>query len=452
MGEGWTPAPFGGKDPEIPNHAFMKLAEGWAEKMPTWTRFRDWLEAMMEDGVSPNIGSFLGGGTLRSYVRGMAMGPSSPGELAEMRRIMAEAMEDGAFGVSHALIYPPSAYIDTDELVEVCQVISDYHGVYITHIRSEADEILPALAEAFEIGQRANLPVHIYHLKASGTPNWHKLPEVIRRITQARADGLDVTVDMYPYTGAGTGLSSILPPWAAADGKFFDNLRDPEMRAKIKAEALNPSGGWEAMCALCGGPEGVMPVGFQKPENQQYVSKRLSEIAEMRGQDWVDAAFDLFLSEEERISTIYFVMNEDNVKLKLQQPWLMIGTDAGGLDPAWAKPISPYHPRAYGSYPRILGKYVREEKVITVEDAVRKMSSAVADRLSLRDRGLLRQGLLADVVIFDPETIGDRATFEDPHQLSVGVRDVWVNGGRVLENGEHTGAKPGRIVDGPGRK
>jgi len=275
--------------------------------------------------------------------------------------------------------------------------------------------------------------------------------EAIDLINQARAGGLDVTADMYPYTGAGTGLTSVLPPWADVDNKLYENLRDPAMRAKIRAEALNPSGDWEAMVGLCG-PEGVMPVGFYKPENQPYIGKRLAEIASMRGQDWVDAAMDLLASEGQRIGTIYFMMDEDNVRLQLQQPWLMIGTDAGGLDPMWAKPLGPYHPRAYGSYPRILGKYVREEKVITLEEAVRKMSAAVASRLGIRERGLLREGFFADIVVFDPETVLDRATFDDPHQLSVGVRDVWVNGARVLDNGVHTGAKPGRVIEGPGRR
>ena len=453
MGEGWTPGPINDKIDlsTIQSNPYAKLIPDWVEQMPTWTRFRDWLTALAERGVSPNIGSFLGGGTLRQMAMGMEMGEPDADQLDVMRRVMAEAMEDGAMGVSCALIYPPSAYSSTNELVEVCKVVSQYKGVYITHIRSEADGLLEGLEEALEIGWRANLPVQIYHLKAAGKRNWAKMTQVIETINAARAAGQDVTADMYTYPAAGTGLSSILPPWAAAGGKFYDNLRDPAMRAQIRAEALNPAGDWEAMADLCG-PEGVMPIGFTKPENQQYVGKRLSEIATMRDQVWVDAAFDLFLSEGQRISTIYFMMTDDNLRLQLQQPWIMIGTDAGGLDPAWAKPLGPYHPRAYGTYTRVLGRFARDEGVIPLEDAVRKMSAAVAQRLHIRDRGLLRTGMLADVVIFDPVTVGDRATFADPHQLSVGVQDVWVNGVRVLENGAHTGATPGRIVDGPGRK
>jgi N-acyl-D-aspartate/D-glutamate deacylase len=425
--------------------------EEWAERRQRWTRFGDWLETMAERGVSPNIGSYLGGGTLRLYGRGMDAGPSGPEEMETMRRVTREAMEDGAFGVSYALIYPPDAYVDTDEIVEVCKVVAEYGGSYITHMRSEADRFLEALEETIEIGRRSGAAVEIYHLKASGKANWEKMPKAIERINAARAEGLDVTVDMYPYVAGGTGLASVLPPSVAEGGKFFDRLRDPVTRAQIREQVLHPSGDWEALGTLAG-PEGIMPVEFRQPENQQYLGKSLAKIAEMRGQDWIDAAIDLMLSEESIIGTVYFMMSEKNVALQLQQPWIKISTDAGGVDPAWAKAHGPTHPRAYGTYPRVLGKYVREEKVLTLEDAVRKMSSSVAHRLGLRDRGLLQPGCYADVVIFDPETIGDRATFEDSHQLSVGIRDVWVNGQRVINNSEHTGATPGQIVRGPGAR
>lgn len=450
MGEGWTPAPYGGKIEDPLDHSlFTQHLPQWRERIMGWTAFRHWLNAMIEHGVSPNIGSFLGGGTLRQYAKGMAMGRATTRELQTMRRVMANAMADGAFGVSYALIYPPDTFVDTDELVEVCKVVAAHHGIYITHMRSEADGLLEGVEETLEIGRRANVAIEVYHLKAAGQRNWHKMQRVIEMVNQARAAGIDISCDMYPYTGAGTGLASVLPPWAQADNRFLQNLRDPEMRAKIKAEALQPSGGWEAMVDLCS-VDGVMPIGFQKPENQPYVGKRLSEIAAMRGQDWVDATFDLCLSEEGWISTIYFMMDESNVRMQLQQPWIKISTDAGGYDPVWGKALGPIHPRGYGTYPRVLGTYVRDEGVITLEDAVRKMSSAVADRLRIRDRGLLRPGFLADVVIFDPATISDRATFAEPHQLSVGVRDVWVNGVQVIEQSTHTGATPGRIVNGPG--
>jgi N-acyl-D-amino-acid deacylase len=450
MGEAWTPAPFGGliQDP-LANALFVQQQPGWAERMREWRRFGDWLRAMAEHGVSPNIGSFLGGGTLRQYACGMRMGQATPEELATMRRVMAEAMEDGAFGVSYALIYPPDSFVDTDELVEVCRVVAAHHGVYITHVRSEADRLVESIGEAITIGRRAQLPVEIYHLKAAGRPFWGSMPAAIQAIEAARAEGLDVTADMYPYAASGTGLTSILPPWADADGMLYQNLADPEMRAKIRAEVLTPSGDWEPMGHNTT-PAGIMPIGFHRPENQQYVGRRLSEIAEMRGQHWADAAIDLLVSEGQRINTIYFSMDEANVRMQLSLPWIKISTDAGGHDPAWAVAHGPIHPRAYGTYTRVLGKYVREERVLTLEDAIRKMSWAVADRLGMRDRGLLQAGCMADIVIFDPETVADRATFEAPHQLSVGVRDVWVNGARVLAGGAHTGATPGRVVGGPG--
>jgi N-acyl-D-amino-acid deacylase len=448
MGEGWTPAPNGGRIAD-PFAGYVgrdreKLSD-WIELAKNWSRFGDWLNALAERGVSPNIGSFLGGGTLREYAKGMEMGAPTPEELATMRRVMAEAMEDGAFGVSYALIYPPDTYTSTDELVEVARVAARYGGIYITHMRSEGDELLTALDEAIEIGQRAGLPVEIYHLKASGRQNWHLMAPAIERIEAARAAGVDVTADMYPYAASGTGLDSVLPPWVAEGGTYFETLADPVIQQRIRAETLSPSGDWEAMGNNVG-PEGIMPVGFLQPENRQYAGRRLTEIAEMRGQNWLDSVIDLLLSERQRIFTIYFSMDETNVALGLQQPWVKISTDAGGLDPAWAREQGPTHPRAYGTYPRVLAKYVREEKLLTLEDAIRKMSGSVAARLGLRERGLLHPGYFADVVVFDPATITDRATFEDSHQLSTGIRDVWVNGTRVVRDGMHTGATPGKVV------
>jgi N-acyl-D-amino-acid deacylase len=448
MGEGWTPAPVGGhiKDTfQDLSHKYRALISEWIEPAKGWTRFHNWLDALVERGVSPNIGSFLGGGTLREYAKGQQMGAPTPEELETMRRVMAEAMEDGALGVSYALIYPPDTYTSTDELVEVAKVASRYGGIYVTHMRSEGDQLLEAIDEAVEIGRRASLPVEIYHLKATGKHNWHKMSAALARIQAARDAGVDVTADMYPYTGSGTGLDSVLPPWLSEGGKFYERLADPSVQERVRAEVLAPSGDWEALAHGLG-PEGVMPVGFEQPENLQYAGKRLSEISVMRGQDWLDSVITLLLSERQRIFTIYFGIDAANLALTLQQPWLKISTDAGGVDPAWAKDLGPTHPRGYGTYPRVLAKYVREEKLLTLEDAIRKMSGAVAARLGLYDRGLLRPGYYADVVIFDPETVGDRATFEDPHQFSAGIRDVWVNGVRVIKAGQHTGATPGRVV------
>ncbi len=445
MGEGWTPAPVAGHVTDPFADRSSNPPSDWADRARGWTKFGDWLRAMESSGVSPNVGSFLGGGTLREIGKGMAMGNATPDELDAMRRVMDEAMADGAFGVSYALIYPPDAYADTDEVAAICEIVARHRGVYITHVRSEADWLEEGIAEAIEIGRRTGVAVEIYHLKASGKQNWGKMPGVIAAIDAARAEGIDITADMYPYPASGTGLAAILPPWASADGKLFDNLNDPEMRAKIRAEVLEPSGMWETFAAQAN-PEGTMPIGMRLPEHQEFVGKRLTEIAAARGQVWIDAALDLLAAERQLIATIYFNMTEDNLELQLRQPWIKISTDAGGFDPVWAEERGPIHPRGYGTYPRVLGKYVREEGVIGLEDAVRKMSSSVASRLDLRGRGELRPGAFADVVIFDPETVGDRATFEQPHQLSVGIRDVWVNGGRVLKDGTHTGATPGRFV------
>ncbi len=450
MGEGWTPAPFGGRIKD----AFLDLPQkqralikDWIERSQSWTRFGDWLRALVERGVSPNIGSFLGGGTLREYARGLEMGAPTADELETMRRVMAEAMEDGAFGVSYALIYPPDTYTSTGELIEVAKVVSKYGGIYVTHMRSESERLFEAIDEAIEIGRQAHLPVEIYHLKASGRQNWRKMTGAIARIQAARDMGVDVTADMYPYAGSGTGLDSVLPPWIAEGGKYFERLADPAVQARIRAEILAPAGEWEAL-AHDAGADGVMPIGFEQPENLQYTGKRLSEIAAMRGQHWLETVIDLLLSEQHRIFTIYFLIDEANVALGLQQPWVKIATDAGGVDPAWAKALGPTHPRAYGTYPRVLAKYVREQKLLTLEDAIRKMSGAVAARLGLRQRGLLSPGYYADVVLFDAKTVTDHATFEDTHQLSTGIREVWVNGTRVIRNGQHTGAMLGRVVRG----
>jgi len=448
MGEGWTPAPFGGRieDPflDLSQQGRILIGE-WAERAKSWKHLNDWLDAMVERGTSPNIGTFLGGGTLREYVKGRDMGAPTPGEMETMRRVMAEAMEDGAFGVSYALIYPPDTYTSTEELIEVAKVASRYGGIYVTHLRSEGERLLEAIDEAVEIGRQAQLPVEIYHLKAMGKHNWHKMPQAIERIQQARDSGVDITADMYPYAASGTGLDSVLPPWIAEGGRYFERLADPDVQRRVRQEVLAPSGTWEAM-AHGAGPEGVMPVGLEKPENLQYAGKRLSEIAAMRDQHWLDTVIDLLLSEQQRVFTIYFVMDEANVMLGLQQPWVKLSTDAGGVDPTWAKSLGPTHPREYGTYPRMLAKYVREDKALTLEDAVRKMSGAVAARLGLYDRGLLRPGCFADIVLFDPETVQDRATFDDAHQLSTGIRDVWVNGTRVIRMGQHTGATPGRVL------
>lgn len=411
--------------------------------------FNAWLEAMGSRGITPNVGSFVGATTIRVYGKGEAMGAANAEELQAMRDAVRWSMEEGAFGLASALIYPPGNFASTEELIEISRVMAPYGGVYITHMRSEADHVLEAMDEAIRIGREAGVPVEIYHLKAAGTRNHWKGPAMIAKIDSARAAGMDVQANMYPYTAGGTGLSACMPPWASADGELYDNLRDPHMRARIRAEVVSEGEKeWEDLCTLST-PEGVLLLGLREPENEQWIGMRLAEVAEARGDEhWVDAAMDLLVSEEQRIGTIFFMMSEENVALKMQQPWIKFGTDASGMDPDSVRGLT--HPRAYGTFPRILGKYVREDSVLPLEEAVRKMTSAVATRLSIQDRGLLREGMYADVVIFDPATVRDRATYEEPHQLSVGVHHVIINGVPAVRGGRHTNAKPGRIVRGPG--
>ncbi len=458
MGEAWTPSPFGGRiATPIPAGARSRIGvsfDAWLEEAREWSRFGDWLTKLEEIGVSVNFGSYIGGSTVREYGRGHDMGPSSPEEIETMREVVAQSMEDGSFGLATALIYPPGAYADTDELVALCEVVADYRGVHITHVRSEEARLVPALEEAIEIARRSGVSTEIYHLKAAGKSNWEKMAPAIETIERARAEGIDISADMYPYDAGGTGMLTMLPPWAEEGGKVFERLRYPAERAKI-AEAVRSATDLESVdwanFGNVAGPENVLIAGPSHPDNRKYAGRWLSDIAAERGTDWVDAVIDILATEGHNVSAIYRMMSEENLVTQLQQPWMKVSTDAAGLDPEVAKLQGFSHPRAYGTYTRVLGHFVRDLKALPLEDAVRKMSGAVAARLGLFDRGVLRPGQLADVVIFDPETVADVATYLDPHHLSVGVRDVWVNGGRVLRDGAHTGEKPGRRVDGPGR-
>jgi N-acyl-D-amino-acid deacylase len=440
LGEGSTPAPL--NPANLPPTA-TDLQRRFAQPHG----FDAWLSAMQAHGISQNVGSFVGAGTIRQYGMAERMGTASGVTLDSMRAAVRRAMEDGAFGLASALIYPPNTYASTEELVEEAKAMSPFGGVYITHMRSEADHLLEAVDEVIRISRDGGVPGEIYHLKAAGTRNWGKEAPMIAKIDSARAAGIDVQADMYPYTAGATGLTSCLPPSFSAEGKLYDNLASADIRGKIHQEVAHPTSDWENLCELAT-PEGVLITNLRRPENQAYIGKRLSEIARMKNEDYLDAAMDLILSEHNRVETTYFLMSEDNVKLQLRQPWMKFGTDAGGPDPDSVRAL--VHPRTFGNYPRILGLYVRDEKVIPLEDAIRKMTSAVATRLSIPDRGLLKPGMYADVVVFDPATIADRATYEQPKQLSVGVRDVWVNGVQVLRNGKHTGATPGRALRGPG--
>ena len=409
--------------------------------------FAKWLEYMVGRGASQNVGSFLGDGTVRVYAKGEEAGPLTAAERDTMKAMVARAMEDGAFGIASALIYPPNTYASTEELVEAARAMAPYGGVYITHMRSEGDKFLEAIDEALRIGREGGVPVEIYHLKASGPRNWPKMPLAIAKIDSARTAGQDVQANMYLYPAGGNSFASCIPPKYAAGGKLLDNLRNPALRATMVAEMHAMDAGYENLCEIAT-PANVMVTGFRKPELKRFEGKRLSEIAAALGKDWAEVIIDLNVEEELGLGEILFLMSEENMKLQLQQPWIKFGTDAGSQDPATARGMT--HPRTYGNFPRIFAKYVREERVLPLEDAVRKASSAVATRLNLTDRGVLKVGLKADVIVFDPATIQDHATFEQPHQLSTGVRDVFVNGVAVVRGGVHTGAKPGVVVRGPG--
>jgi len=409
--------------------------------------FSKWLEYMVGRGAAQNVGSFLGDGTVRVYAKGEEAGPLTSAERDTMRAMVVRGMRDGAFGIASALIYPPNTYASTEELVEAAKAMAPYGGVYITHMRSEGDKFLEAIDEALRIGREGSVPVEIFHLKASGPRNWPKMPVAIAKIDSARAAGQDVQANMYLYPAGGNSFASCIPPKYAAGGRLMENLKNPALRATMVAEMHATDAGYENLCEIAT-PANVMVMGFRKEANKQFEGKRLSEIAAASGKDWAEVIIDLNVDEELRLGEILFLMSEENIRLQLRQPWMKFGTDAGSQDPATARGLT--HPRAYGNFPRLFARYVREQQVIPLEDAVRKASSAVATRLSITDRGVLKAGLKADVIVFDPATITDHATFERPHQLSTGVRDVFVNGVPVLRNGQHTGAKPGVVVRGPG--
>jgi len=418
-----------------------------------WTTLAEYLTYLEKRGVSQNFASFIGAPTVREYVIGLEDKPPTPEQLDKMRELVRQEMEAGALGVTTALIYPPATFARTDELIELSKVAAKYKGKYIAHIRSEANQLTEAVEETIRISREAGLPAEIYHLKASGQENWPKLDRVIAMIEEARRQGLKITADMYTYTAGATGLNSCMPPWVYDGGAeaAYKRLQDPETRKKI-AEAMRiPSNDWENLYKLAGSPDRILLVGFKSDALKPLTGKTLAEVARMRGQDPIETVMDLVVEDRSRIGTVYFMMDEQNVEKQIRQPWVSFGSDAASMAPEGVFLKSSTHPRAYGNFARLLGKYVREEKVISLAEAVRRLSGLPATNLGLDHRGFLKQGMFADVVVFDPQTIADRATFEQPHQYSVGVKHVFVNGVQVLKDGEHTGSKPGRALWGPGK-
>jgi dihydroorotase/N-acyl-D-amino-acid deacylase len=417
-----------------------------------WTDFDGYFRRLAKKGSAINFAHLVGAAQVReSVLKGENRRPDA-GELEAMRRHVARAMEQGAFGLSSSLIYPPGAFADTAELVELARVAARYGGIYATHIRNEADRLIEALGEAAEIGAQARIPVEVWHLKAAGQPNWGRMADALRAIEEARARGIDMTADIYPYPASATGLSASLPPTAAEGGvgALVARLKDPAGRARIRRQIEEPSEVYENLFQNSGRADRILIAGVHTEANKKYQGKRLSEVAVLRGVDPIEAMFDLLVEEKGVVDAVYFEMSEDDVRMAMATAWVSFNCDAAGVRPDGILGETMTHPRAYGSFPRILGRYVREEKLIRLEDAVRKMTSLPAQRLGLRDRGLLRAGLAADVTIFDPAKVIDRATFEAPHQFSEGVAYVFVNGQPVIDGGRPTDRLPGRALRGPG--
>jgi N-acyl-D-amino-acid deacylase len=419
-----------------------------------WTTLAEYLDYLAKRGISCNVASFIGATTVRVHEIGYADRPPTAEELTRMKNLVRAAMQDGALGVGSSLIYAPAFYAKTDELIELCKVAAEYNGMYISHIRSEGTRLYEAADELIRISREAKIPAEFYHLKAAGKPNWDKLDGLLQKIETGRASGLHITADMYTYIAAGTGLDATMPPWVQEGGlkEWIKRLKDPATRQKVKEEMSQPTDKWENFFIAAGSPDKILLVGFKNEKLKPLTGKTLAEIAKMRGTSPQETAMDLVIEDNNRVDTIYFLMSEDNVRKQIKEPWVSFGSDEASLAPEGPFLKANPHPRAYGNVARLLGKYVRDEKLIPLEQAVRQLSSLPAENLKLRDRGTLKEGYFADIVIFDPAKIEDHSTFEKPHQYSTGVRDVFVNGVQVLRDGEHTGAKPGQVVRGPGWK
>jgi len=419
----------------------------------TWTTLGQYLDHLVQRGVSTNVASFVSAATVRAHEIGYDNRPPTAEELDRMRGLVRTAMDEGAMGLTTALIYIPGVFASTGELVELAKVASQSGGMYVSHMRSEGNRLLEAIDETLTIAREANIRAEIYHLKASGESNWPKMAVAIEKIEAARKQGLDVTADMYTYTAGSTGLDAAMPPWVQEGGykAWAQRLRDPKVRARVRKEMTTPQDVWENIMLAAGG-DGTLLVGFKNEALRQYAGKTLAEVARLRGTSLQDTAMDLVVEDGSRVQVVYFLMSEENVRRQIALPWVSFGSDAASMAPEGVFVKTSTHPRAYGNFARLLGKYVRDEHVVTLQEAIRKLTSLPAATLRVKERGRLAPGYFADVVAFDPRTIADRATYEKPHQHATGVRHVWVNGVQVLKDGEHTGQKPGRVVRGPGWK
>jgi N-acyl-D-aspartate/D-glutamate deacylase len=419
----------------------------------TWTKLSEGLDALAKHGVSCNVASFVGAATIRENVLGFANRAPNAAELGQMQKLVEQAMQEGALGVASALIYAPGAYAKTDELTALAEAAGKHGGIYISHMRSEGNALLEAVDELISIARTAHVPAEIYHLKAGGHDNWRKMDEVIRRVEAARAQGVRVTADMYTYTAGETGLDASMPPWVQEGGyyEWAKRLKDPAVRSRVAREMRTSSSTWENLLLQSGSPDKVLLVAFKNPTLKPLTGKTLAEVARMRGKSPEETAMDLVIEDGTRVGTVYFVMSEDNLRKQIQLPWVSFASDEESQAPEGAFLKANPHPRAYGNFARVLARYVRDEKLISVTEAIRRLASLPAQNLGLDHRGLLKPGFFADVVVFDPAKIQDHATYDRPHQYSTGMIHVLVNGTAVLKDGQHTGAQPGRVLFGPER-
>jgi N-acyl-D-amino-acid deacylase len=448
MGEGGSMGPLNDRMKKQ-----MKDEQGDLKYDIAWTTLADYLMYLEKRGVSQNVASFVGATTIRQYVLGEADVQPTPEQMQQMRDLVEKEMRAGALGIGSSLIYAPAFYAKTEELIEMCKVAAKYKGKYISHMRSEGNRLEEAVDELIRISREANIPAEIYHLKAAGKDNWPKMDKVLAKIEAERKSGLKITADMYTYPAGSTGLDAAMPPWVLDGGysELYKRIKDPATRRKIVEEIRTPTDKWENLYLAAGSADKVLLVGFKNEKLKPLTGKTLAEVARMRGTDPENTILDLVLEDQSRVGTVYFLMDEENIKKQIRMPWVSFGSDAESQAPEGAFLKSSTHPRAYGNFARLLGKYVRDEKVISLQEAIRRLTSLPATNLGLDRRGFLKKGFFADVVIFDPDTIADKATFEKPHQFAVGVRDVFVNGTQVLKNGDHTGKFSGKALYGPGK-
>jgi N-acyl-D-amino-acid deacylase len=446
FGEGWSMGPLNER-----MRAEQLAGQGDLKFAIDWTTLGEYLDGLERKGISPNVASFVGATTLRIHEIGYEDREPTADELARMKDLVRQAMREGALGVGSSLIYAPAFYAKTPELVELARAAGEFGGMYISHMRSEGGRLLEAIDELIQIAREANVPAEIYHFKAAGKPNWGKTDAAIAKVEAARRAGLRITADIYTYPAGATGLNATMPPWVQEGGydQWVARLKDPAIRARVKREMTTDTTEWENFF-VGAGPDGILLNGFKSEALKPLTGKRLSEVAAMRGTSPEDTAIDLVIEDGSRVEAVFFLMSEDNLRKKLRLPWVSFASDSGSLAPEGVFLRSNPHPRAYGNFARWLGRYVRDEKLVPLEEAIRRLTSLPADNLGIKERGRLTEGAFADIVIFDPASVQDHATFEKPHQYATGVKHVFVNGIQVLKDGEHTGATPGRVVRGPG--